>query len=399
MMAAFSAAESGAKVVLMEKNPVLGKKLLLTGGGRCNFTNSAEIKEFSRYFFHGGKFLRDSFIRFSNKDLMKFFRKQGLGIKEEKDGRVFPLVDRAADVIRTLRQSLEKKGVILKYNCRVKQILIRNKIVYGVRLEKGGIVTGRSVVISAGGITYPETGSNGDGFRLAAGLGHDIVSPRPGLVGLRLAGSYAEKLEGLTIPGVKLVFKTKRRKVIKRGDLLFTARGVSGPAVLSASSLLSESLSVGERVPLIVDFFPDISTPALEKQIISQWEKHPGRTLSVSLGNIIPRRFASLIMEINNILPGKQVSYVTRAERLSIVKFLKEMSFDVIGTSPARQAMVTQGGVKLSGVFPKTMESRLVKGVYFAGEVMDIDADTGGFNLQAAFSTGYCAGKAAACPR
>lgn len=399
MMAGLSAAESGARVVLVEKKPVLGKKLLLTGGGRCNFTNSREISGFSRHFFHGGKFLRDAFGLFSNKDLIRFFEEQGLEVGVEEDGKVFPRADKAGKVLRVLRRSLEKKGVILRYNCRVKKVLVENKTVYGVSLGKGEIITGHSVVLSAGGITYPETGSDGDGFKLAAGLGHEITSPRPGLVGLRLAGVYVKGLEGLTVKKVRLVFKVKGRRVIKRGDLLFTERGISGPAVLSASSLISEHLSLRERVFVTVDFFPDISTIALERQIVSQWEKYPKRTLAGALGNIIPRRLITLILVITNIPPDKRVSYVTRAERLSIVRFLKEMKVEVLGTGPARQAMITQGGVKLSGVFPKTMGSRLVKGLYFAGEILDIDADTGGFNLQAAFSTGYCAGKSAACPR
>lgn len=397
MMAAVSARLHNASVVLIEKNACLGRKLLLTGGGRCNFTNLVNISQYEEHFFHGGKFLRDAFKGFSNQDTLQFFKKNGINYKVEDNGCIFPSSGRAESILEVFKKKLVQNQINLLFNRRLRKIIVKGEKVKGVQLDNSLILDCSCVILATGGVSYPHTGSSGEGLKIAARLGHEIKDLRPGLASLKVRQKYICNLEGLSIKNAAFVFKSNNRKLkSKKGDFLFTHNGLSGPLALSSSSVIAKWLAESKKVQLTIDFFPETTKEILTEELKKKINLHPTKNINNLLGLIVTHRLVQEIIRINSIESTKKANYITRAERTAIINSLKEMQLDIIRSEPIEKAMVTQGGISLRQVCPKTMESRIVQGLYFAGEILDIDGDCGGFNLQSAFSTGHCAGKHAA---
>jgi len=393
IMAAISASSPNARVVLLEKNSSPARKLLLSGKGRSNLTNACELDAFYSRFSKSGEFLRDAFKRFSNRDLMEFFQKRGLPLKVERQLRVFPVTDSSASVLGVLKKELEKKKVKVIYRAEARDILMREGSIKGVILSDRSIIPADKVILATGGISYRFTGSTGDGIRLAERLGHRIVPLQPGLVPLEVRQDYPSVLQGLTLKNIRLKFSSSRKEIISEvGELLFTKTGVSGPLVLSLSAMIAEWLRQEKSIQLKIDLKPALSKEQLDARLLREFKSNPNKNIANTLKALLPSRMVGLFMQISGISSEKKANQVNAAERHRLLELLKGMRLDVIGTCPIDEAMVTRGGVSLKDINPRTMESRVVKGLYFCGEMIDVDADTGGFNLQAAFSTGYLAG-------
>jgi len=394
MMAAVSARLHNPNVVLIEKNASLGKKLILTGGRRCNFTNLANISQYEEHFFHGGKFLRDVFKGFSNQDTLEFFKKNGVNYKVEDNGCVFPSSGHAESILEVFKRQIKQSRINLLFNRRLRKIIVKDGKIKGVELDNKQILDCSCLVLATGGVSYPHTGSSGEGLKIAAQLGHKINDLRAGLVSIETGQKYIRNLEGLSIKGASFVFRSNNNKLkSKKGNFLFTDNGLSGPLALSSSSVITAWLAKSEKVQLIIDFYPDITKEILAEKLNEEINLHPKKNIDTLLRAIVVQRLGQEIIRINNIEPAKKACYITKAERTAIINSLKNMQLDITRNGPIEKAMVTQGGVSLKEVCPKTMGSRIVGGLYFAGEILDIDGDCGGFNLQSAFSTGYCAGK------
>jgi len=397
MMAAIRAAELKQEVILIEKNSGLGRKLLLTGKGRCNITNACDLNSFLERFSKNGQFLRDAFKSFFNEDLISFFRSRGLHLKTERQLRVFPATDRSNSIVDILNKELNKNKVTVICKSLLKDILIDNSVVKSVSLNNSRVIPADRVILCMGGLSYSFTGSDGYGLELAKSLGHSIVEPRPGLVPLRVKQAYPRLLEGLTLKNIRLVFSDGRREIISDiGELLFTDSGISGPLVLSLSGKIIDWLRDGRSVYVEIDLKPALSKEQLDKRILREFEDSPKKSVKNLLKNFLPNRLIKVLIDMAKISQDKKVCQITQAEREKIISLLKAMRLDIAGSLPIEKAMVTRGGVSLKDINPRTMESRIIKGLYFAGEMIDVDADTGGFNLQAAFSTGYLAGQNAA---
>ncbi len=396
MMAAIAAASPGKSVTLIEKNASLGRKLLLTGGGRCNFTNICDTKELTGHFSKTGSFLRDAFKAFDNNELLRFFAKRGLGVKIEEDGCVFPSSDKASSVLDVLRKELERLDVRLMMGKGVKKVLLGQGAVRGVICTDGSMIGAEKAVLAAGGLSYRTTGSTGDGIKMAERTGHEIVALRPGLVPLILEGPYPKTLEGLSLDGVKLTFKSGKTKVASRqGSLLFTRDGISGPATLSSSAEVVDAMSAGKRVSVEIDIMPSKRLDEVDGLLLYELSKSPGKSLKNLLKALVPVRLAGVLLEKAKVSPDKKANQVTAGERKQIAGLIKVLKFDVSKSASFEKAQITRGGVSIKDIDPRTMESKKVKGLYFAGEMIDIDGDSGGFNLQAAFSTGCLAGRSA----
>lgn len=396
IMAAIRAAELGQDVILAEKNPALGKKLLLSGKGRCNLTNACELTPFLERFSSNSQFLRDAFKVFFNTELMEFFKKRGLLLKIERQLRVFPVTDTSESVLSILTRELDKNKVRIIYNCAVKNILIKKGIVEGVELSDR-VLFSHAVILACGGISYGFTGSTGEGLKIAERLGHHIVPLRPGLVALKTREHYPKLLRGITLKNVRLSFSAEKKKIVSEiGELLFTDFGVSGPLVLTLSGKIIDWQSAGKKIYLEIDLKPALSVSQLEARLLREFNRGPKKNIKSILKGLLPARLADVFAEISGISPDKKTSQVSQAERQKIILLLKGWRLEICGFRPIKEAMVTRGGVSLKDIDPRTMQSRIIKGLYFAGEMIDVDADTGGFNLQAAFSTGYLAGQSAA---
>jgi len=388
MMAAIRAAQLGQSVTLLEKNPTLGKKLLLSGKGRCNLTNACSLEEFLERFSKSGQFLRDAFKLFFNQELMDFFQTRGLKLKIERQKRVFPVTDEADSILRVLKKELLENKVKIVYNSAIKEIVIKdNKFLVNSMLAD-------KVILATGGISYGFTGSTGEGMKIAKILGHHVTALRPGLVALETKKNYPKFLEGLTLKNIRLRFTDDKKEILSDiGELLFTKTGISGPLVLSLSGRIVDWLDKGKSIFVEIDLKPALSLDKLETRLLREFKESPKKALKNTLKNLLPMRLIDVFLDIAEILPDKKVNQVTQDERKRIAMLLKTLRFEIKGPRPIKEAMVTRGGVSLKDIDPRTMQSRVIKGLYFAGEIIDIDADTGGFNLQAAFSTGYLAGQ------
>ncbi len=396
MMAAIQAARSRADVTLIEKNAELGRKLLLSGKGRCNLTNACEMEAFLRRFSGNAQFLRDAFKIFFNKDLMRFFEKRGVRLKVERQLRVFPATDSSMSILAALKKELAFLKVKVIYKTCVRDVLIENGRTRGVRLSGGREIRSDSVILATGGISYAFTGSTGDGIEFAARLKHRIVPFRPGLVPLTAAQPFVRELEGLTLKNIRLVFSRGGKKIVSEiGELLFTGNGVSGPLVLTLSGQIADWLAAadGSSVLLEIDLKPALTEDQLHERLLRDFRGAPKKTVKNIFRELLPARMIKVFLDILRIPQDKKANQVSHRERTEIVALLKRFSLDVNGTLPIEEAMVSRGGVSLRDIDPRTMGSRIIKGLFFAGEMIDVDADTGGFNLQAAFSTGYLAGK------
>lgn len=397
MMAAIRAAQLGCNVTLVEKNPILGKKLLLSGKGRCNLTNACDPDSFLKRFSKNGQFLRDAFKKFFNKDLMDFFQERGLKLKVERQLRVFPVVDKSSSVLKVLEDELIKNKVELMLKLKVERIFAENNRIKGLVLSDGKNIDADAVILATGGVSYAFTGSTGEGLEFGRRLGHNIVKTRPGLVPLVTKQKFGKLLEGLTLEHIRLKFSDGKRQIVSDvGELLFTSIGISGPLVLTLSGEIADWLNDGKDVFVEIDLKPALSRDQLNNRLLREFKSNSKKTLKNTLKNLLPQKLIGVFLEIAGTDPDKKVSYLTQEEREKMIDLLKAFRLDILKTMPIEEAMITRGGISLKDIDPRTMESRLVKGLYFSGEMIDVDADTGGFNLQAAFSTGYLAGESAA---
>lgn len=396
IMAASKASEAGVETLLLEKNSTLGKKLLITGKGRCNITNNADIQGLIDNIPGNGSFLYSTFYNFSNYDLINFLNENGLKTKVERGGRVFPESDRAKDVLDVLVRYAKKCNVKIKTNAKVREILTDGGRISGVRLENGETVACTDVIIATGGKSFPGTGSNGDGYQFAKQLGHTVTRLRPSLVPLTVRQSFVKELQGLSLKNVAIKFTYKNSKTLYEdfGEMLFTHDGVSGPVILSGSRHLLEYEY--RDIELHIDIKPALDYDKLDKRIQRDFGNNSRKQFKNSLDELLPRKLIPVIVNLSQIGPEKPVNQITKQERLYLVNLLKDFRMDITGSYPISEAIVTAGGVDVSEIDPSTMESKIIKGLYFAGEVLDVDGYTGGFNLTIAFSTGYTAGMSAA---
>jgi len=392
LMAAGRAAERGLKVYVFERNDRPCRKLMLTGNGRCNITNACPREELIRNIPGNGRFLYSSLSRFSNADIRVFLERLGVRLKVESDGRVFPASDRASDICTALTEYAVKNHAVIRYNSRVKDIREEGCCIRGVSLESGEFVELDAVVLATGGLSYPATGSTGDGYKMAEKLGHTVTELRPSLVPLVTDETWVRELSGLSLKDVLLTAYDKGGKKVfeKTGEMLFTHFGVSGPLVLSASRRILDSGFAGSV--LVLDLMPELTIDELDRQIQNGFGNSSRKHVSNALHGFLPKSFIPVFIRLLGIPAEKPVNQITRQERQRIVSLMKGIRLKVTGSRPIAEAIVTSGGVRVAEINPKTMESKLVKGLYFAGEVIDVDAYTGGFNLTIALSTGYTAG-------
>ena len=389
MFAAITAAKNGSRVLLLEKNDRLGKKLLITGKGRCNVTNNCDGQEILRNIPRNGRFLYSALDAMPPQRIMDYFESHGCPLKTERGNRVFPVSDKAQSVLDCLRSELRSSGVIVR-TARVREILTEDGAVSGVRTDTETLET-RRVILATGGLSYPTTGSTGDGFTMAKALGHTVTPTEGSLVPLEVAGSDCPDMQGLSLRncGVKLL--NAKGKVLYKdfGELLFTHFGVSGPTVLSASCHLK-----GEGCRLVIDLKPALEENKLDERIQRDLEMYKNRSMENALTDLLPRSMIPVVLRRLEIDANMQANSLTKQKRRTLVELLKAFSLEITGKRPVAEAIITSGGVKVSEIDPKTMESKLVPGLYFAGEIIDCDAYTGGFNLQIAWATAYAAGMA-----
>jgi len=393
MLSAGAAAERGARVLLLEKNDRPGKKLRITGKGRCNLTNDRPVAEVIDNIPTGGRFLHGALNRFTPRDAMALFEALGVPLKTERGGRVFPASDRAADVAEALERRMDAAGVARRRGKAV-GIEAEGGAVASVRTPEGAIRC-RSAILATGGASYPGTGSTGDGYAMAAALGHTITAPRGSLVPLNAQPEVCSRMQGLTLKNVRMaVYDGGKKPVFEDfGELLFTHFGLSGPLTLSASAKMRDF--EGKEYHVLIDLKPALDEKKLDLRILRDFEKYSNRDFSNALGDLLNRLMAPVVVERSGIPPDEKVHSITRAQRLGLVRCIKGFRLAVEGPRPVEEAIVTSGGVDLGEIDPRTMESKLVRGLYFAGEVIDADAYTGGFNLQIAWSTAYAAALAA----
>ncbi len=390
LMAAYAAAKNGNSVVVFEKNEKCGKKIYITGKGRCNVTHDCLPGEFLENVVRNPKFMTGAIYAFSPSDCVDFFTESGLPLKLERGGRYFPVSDKASDVTKCLENKCKNSGVTFKFNEKVTELQVLNSTLSGITTEKGAYSFDKAIVCT-GGVSYPSTGSTGDGYTFAESVGHEIVDVKPALCGLNLAGDFYGRLQGLTLKNVALDVRINDKSV-KRffGEMLFTHFGVSGPIILSASSIINRAEP--KSVKLSVDLKPALSAEKLDMRLLRDFADNKNKDLGNCLKNLLPAAIIPVISERCKIPLGKKVNAVTHAERVKLVEILKNFILNVVSLRGFDEAVVTSGGVDIKQINPKTMESKIVKGLYFCGEVLDLDAFTGGFNLQIAFSTGFCAG-------
>ncbi len=393
MIAAGTAASMGRKTLLIEKNEKLGKKLFITGKGRCNVTNAADFDEFMKNIPKNSKFFYSSFNNFSNNDLIELLESLGLKTKVERGGRVFPASDKSSDVIKALERYMNKYKVDIKLNSKILNIIHEDEEVKGALLDNGQFIECSSVILCTGGVSYPQTGSTGDGYEIARKAGHSVSKLMPSLVPLVSKDAFIKDLQGLSLKNVSIKAMAEEKVIYEDfGEMLFTHYGLSGPIILSASFYISDYLRKKKNIKISIDLKPALSEEELDKRIIRDFEKNSNKRFKNALNELLPQKLIPVVIALSGIDETKEIHQITKLERKSMVKLLKGFTVAIEGTRSIDEAIVTSGGINLKEINPKTMESKLVKGLYFAGEIIDLDAFTGGFNLQIAFSTGYAAG-------
>lgn len=399
MMAAITAAENGNSIILIEKMERLGRKLLITGKGRCNVTSSSPIEEFISNTPGNGQFLYSAFKNYTNQDIIEFLNNQGLELKEERGNRIFPITDKSLDVLKCFEKRLKELKVNIKYNSKVVDI-IPNNAKLQVKTESE-IFDADKVILATGGKSYPLTGSTGDGYKLAEKLGHTVTKIKPSLVPLEsFDKQICKNLQGLSLKNVKIeMINLQNNKTIYEdfGEMVFTHFGVSGPTILSGSAHLVREKNIDnllkeKKIILKIDFKPALTEEKLDSRILRDFEEVKNKQFKNSLDKLLPQKLIPVIIEKSNINPNKKVNEITKIERKNLVKLLKNFEIYIKDFRPIEEAIITSGGINIKEINPKTMESKLVKGLYFAGEIIDVDSYTGGFNLQIAYSTGYTAG-------
>jgi predicted Rossmann fold flavoprotein len=393
ILAAGAAGARGRKVLLIEKNEKLGKKLFITGKGRCNVTNAAEMDEFMSHIPKNSKFLYSAFRALSNNDLVGILNDMGLKTKVERGGRVFPESDKSSDVLKALQKYLDKNNVNVMLHSEVKEVRVKDNKIQGVILTDGKAIDCESAIICTGGISYPQTGSTGDGLEFAKAIGHTITDLFPSLIPLIVKEEYIKELQGLSLKNVTIKIVVDNKSIYDDfGEMLFTHYGLSGPIILSASFYISDHLKKKKNIKLAIDLKPALSEEDLDKRVLKDFNLNLNKQFKNALDALLPQKLIPVIIKLSKIDENKEVNQISKEERKQLVHLLKNLEFTIIGTRPIAEAIVTSGGVSLKEISPKTMESKVIQGLYFAGEVMDLDAFTGGYNLQIAFSTGYAAG-------
>lgn len=400
MMSAISSAEIGNQVILIEKMQSLGRKLLITGKGRCNITSSLDMEEFIKNTPGNGMFLHSCYKQYTNKDIIKFLRKEGLEVKEERGNRIFPITNKSLDVLKCFTKKIKELNINVMYNTKVEEILIEKDRIVGIKAN-GKEFNADKVILATGGKSYPLTGSTGDGYELAKKLGHTITKIHPSLVPLEAyEKDICKRLQGLSLRNVKIILKDiENNKNIYEdfGEMVFTHFGVSGPIILSASAHLVRYKKIEEKLKnkkiiLSIDLKPALSIEKLDTRILRDFNNQKNKYFKNSLDELLPQKLIDIIVEKSNIAPSKKVNEITKEERRQIISILKQFEVTLKDFRPIEEAIITSGGINIKEINPKTMESKLIKGLYFAGEIIDVDSYTGGFNLQIAYSTGYVAG-------
>lgn len=391
MMASYAAGMCGHEVTLLEQNEKLGKKIYITGKGRCNFTNASPLEEIMQAVVSNPKFLYSAFYTFSNDAVMDFFENQGMPYKIERGNRAFPVSDHASDVIRALERAMKEQDVRIRLHTQVRELLIEDDKAAGVLLTDGGKIMADSLILATGGLSYPTTGSTGDGHTMAKNSGHKIVTPRPALVPLTTKEEYILRMQGLSLKNVSLKIKDEKRVIYDAfGEMLFTHFGVSGPLVLSASSVLSRHFP--REYQAYIDLKPALSEEVLNERLLREFSERPNQHIKAVFQQLLPAKMIPVMIELSQISMDKPVNAITKEERRRLVGLFKAFPFTITGTRGFKEAIITQGGVSVKDIDPATMESKRIKDLYLVGELLDLDALTGGYNLQIAWSTGYLAG-------
>ena len=402
MMAAIASAENGNNVILLEKKESLGRKLLITGKGRCNITSSLPIDEFIQNIPGNGQFLYSAFKNYTNNDIINFLNEEGLEVKEERGNRIFPVTDKSLDVLKCFTKRLKQLNVKIEYNMKVTEIIPKDE--NGKLKVKSDVKNFEAdkVILATGGKSYPLTGSTGDGYELARKLGHKVTKIRPSLVPLEVFDqNMCKDLQGLSLRNVNIKFKNQENnKIIYQdfGEMIFTHFGVSGPTILSSSAHLVRYKNIDEllknkKIVLNIDFKPALSEEKLDERILRDFAEFKNKQFKNSLDKLLPQKLIPVIIEKSEINPEKKVNEINKKERHKLVDLLKNFEVTIKNFRTIDEAIITSGGISIKEINPKTMESKLVEGLYFAGEIIDVDAYTGGFNLQIAYSTGYTAGQ------
>lgn len=401
MIAAITAAKDNNEVVVIEKTSSLGNKLKITGKGRCNLTFDGDEEDFKKNIVTNYKFMYSSFSNFSNKDVVNYFESLGVKTKVERGGRIFPVSDKATDIVRALENEIKKRKIKVMYNSNVKEIITKNNIVTGVKLENGKIVNLDKCIVATGGNSYKSTGSTGDGYRLLEKLGHTVTDIKPALVPLKSEDKICKELQGLSLRNISInLIDTETNKLIYSdfGEMMFSHFGVTGPVILSASSRLNQVKDLknkfrNKKIKLQFDLKPALSSEVLDKRILRDFEKYTNKEFKNALNDLLPQKLIPVVIDISDIDENTKVHQITKKQREKLVSIIKNLEVIITDFMPIDMAIVTSGGINVKEVNPKTMESKIINGLYIAGELLDVDAYTGGYNLQIAFSTGFAAGK------
>lgn len=392
MFAAVFAARNGNEVHLYEQNEKLGKKLFITGKGRCNITNAGDMETLFASVMTNSKFLYSSFYGYTNQDVIDFFEEIGVQTKIERGDRVFPVSDHSSDVIQGLQRELKKQGVHVYLNTKVTKVFAEDGHFTAIELDKKERVEGDACIITTGGFSYQTTGSRGDGYRFAESLGHTVTDLLPALVPMETEETYTHELQGLSLRNVTAeIFNGKKSLYSDFGEMLFTHYGVTGPLMLSASSVVGKKLK-DTPLKLLIDLKPALTEEQLDQRVLRDFEENRNKRFKNAVNKLFPAKLIPVMIELSGIDPEKKVNEISKEERLHFVNLIKAFPATLTGLRDFNEAIITKGGVKVKEINPSTMESKLVQGIYFAGEVLDLDAVTGGFNLQIAWSTGYAAG-------
>lgn len=391
MMAAITAAGNGHEVTLLEKNEKLGKKLFITGKGRCNVTNAADVETLMKNVVSNRKFLYSAFYGFDNAAVMKMLEEAGCPLKIERGDRVFPVSDHSSDVISALKRTLDQNFVDVKLNTEVAELILKDEKVTGVKLKGGKVLDADAVIVCTGGVSYPLTGSTGDGLKMAKKVGHTVTKLSPSLVPLETSEKWVKELMGLSLKNVSLKLISGKKTLYSGfGEMLFTHFGISGPLVLTGSCYYDSDAH--EDTLAVIDLKPALDEATLDKRLVKEFEENINKQFANSLNGVLPSKMIPYVIEMSEIDPEKKVHDITKQERQNLVRTLKNFTLHISGTRGYEEAIITRGGVSVKEIEPSTMRSKIYKNLYFAGEVLDLDAVTGGFNLQIAWSTGYAAG-------
>jgi hypothetical protein len=392
ILAAGRAAERGNRVLILEKMEREGRKLLITGKGRCNITNDAPQSEFIKHIHPNGRFLKHAFSRFFSKDIIELLEKKGTEVTLERGGRYFPSSNQSADVLSALLKWAQKQGVEIRCNQKVEKLITSEQKVTGVQAN-GMMYETDNVILATGGKSYPATGSTGEGFEIARQTGHSLTKPRPSLVPLETAGDMAKRMQGLSLKNaIAAVWINGKKQTEAFGELLFTHFGLSGPIVLTLSRIVVDELNNGKEAEIYIDLKPALDDKKLDNRLLRELDENGKKKISNIFKNLLPSKMIPVFIDLVGLDPDKECHQVSSKERKKIRYYLKNLPFQITGYRSFKEAIITAGGIPTSEISPKTMESRLVKGLYFAGEIIDLDGETGGYNLQIAWSTGWLAG-------